>query len=485
MTIPTPRQFEPLAAVPIISGLFWLLAGSGVWMIFALVPGVVTLATGIGLLLWPGDRRQIEYLAMASIVGVALALPAMVLGSFGLGVCCLVLSVCCYLVAGRLGLAIDPVAPGAPALDSSIVLDAKAALDEALLGYFVGTAIVPSGKKAERMCAEALKLEQILDANGWQKKSDSFHREPPPPERSELVPGRIYGHDFERLTYRSGFVPHDELPGAQAWANHHANNESAAWLMRRRDGERRPWLLCIHGYRMGHAWMDFGLFPPGWLYHKLGLNLLMPVLPLHGSRRIGPRSGDQYLDGDMLDLLHAQTQALWDLRRAIRWIREQEPDARIGVLGYSLGGYNTALLATVDEQLDFVVAGIPVADYASALWRHLPPQHQRYFSAHGLDEERYRRILSVVSPLEREPRIGADRRYIFAGAADRVVVPEHPLRLAAHWEVPVQWYQGGHLTFRHEFAVRAHIEAAMQRAGWPVSARVRPTPGGTPASYTP
>ena len=59
------------------------------------------------------------------------------------------------------------------------------------------------------------------------------------------------------------------------------------------------------------------LFAPHILHDRYGLNLVLPVLPLHGPRRIGRQSGDHFLDGDLLDLLHAETQALWDLRRTI------------------------------------------------------------------------------------------------------------------------------------------------------------------------
>ncbi|MBI3172001.1 MAG: prolyl oligopeptidase family serine peptidase, partial [Hydrocarboniphaga effusa] len=272
----------------------------------------------------------------------------------------------------------------------------------------------------------------------------------------------------------SGFVADPELPAAENWSKHHNNSQSIAWVLRH-PGPPRPWLMCVHGYRMGEAWLDFMLFPPRWLHERLGLNLFIPVLPLHGPRRIGLRSGDHYLDGDPLDLLHAQTQALWDLRRALAWIRTQEDAPRIGVMGYSMGGYNTALLVQYEDRLDFAIAGIPVIDYASALWRHIPSQYRDYFATHGLDLPRYRRLLHPVSPLARPPLLEREKLYIFAGVADRLVPPEQPLKLAAHWGVPIQWYQGAHLTFRGERVVSAHIEAAMQRANWPVSAELPPS----------
>jgi dienelactone hydrolase len=276
---------------------------------------------------------------------------------------------------------------------------------------------------------------------------------------------RAVGVDYQRLRYPSGFIPEPLLPGADRWVSHERNRECAAWMMRH-DQPGRPWLLCIHGYRMGFPLADFRLFEPKHLHHKLGLNLLMPILPLHGPRRLGWQSGDYYLDGDLLELLHAETQALWDLRRAIAWIRTQDPAARIGVLGYSLGGYNASLLATHEPGLDFVVAGIAVADFVPLLWGHLPAPHRAYFEAHGLNDERLRTLLHVVSPLACAPQLPAERLHLFAGSADRVVPPDQPLRLAKHWGRPIEWYQGGHLTFRGEPGVERCIEAAIAGAGW-------------------
>ena len=40
-----PRQWEPLAAVPIVAGAFWLFGGSGFgWWIWAAVPGCLMLS---------------------------------------------------------------------------------------------------------------------------------------------------------------------------------------------------------------------------------------------------------------------------------------------------------------------------------------------------------------------------------------------------------------------------------------------------------
>jgi hypothetical protein len=476
MTLAKPKQWEPLAAIPILAGLYWLVAaGEGDWLLLGVVPGALMLMSGMALLLLPGDVRITEYMAGGAVVGAVLLLPVLIWGGVidalaaGLG------AALTFLTAGHVALAREPSTEGAPPPEASLLLDAKTALDEALLAYLVGGSQLPSADEIVRIGADAKRLEDLARQRGWLDKPESLHATPTAPERTYVQQARVYGWTYERVSYASGFVPDPDLPGAEAWAQHQNNRQAVAWVLRH-PGPPRPWLVCIHGYRMGEAWLDFLLFPPRWLHERLGVNLFMPVLPLHGPRRVGIRSGDHYLDGNPLDLLSAQAQALWDLRRGLAWLRSQEDSARIGVLGYSLGGYNAALLAQYDARLDFVVAGIPPSDMAVALWRHIPPTHRDYFAAHGLDRERYQRLLTPVSPLARPPAIDRDRLYMFAGTADRLVLPDQTLALARHWQAPVQWYQGAHLTFRGETVVRSHIEAAMQRAGWPVSAHVGSAP---------
>ncbi|NKF24434.1 alpha/beta hydrolase family protein [Solimonas marina] len=468
MEYPKPRQWDPLSWVPIIAGLYWLLAHDGAgWLIFAVVPGAMLLASGVSLLLTPGDSRTVSLMSAGAVIGLLFTLPAWAVSDFGSAFFCGLLSFGSFLAAGRAAVRRAPLYLGATAPDISTRMDIKVATDEAVLGYFVGTAKLPSGDAALRTCEDSLRMEEVIKQHGWHDAPAEMHPAPPAPDETYVDRGRIYGAEFEILRFDSAYVPPDDLPNATTWKSH-VNNAECHVRMLRHPGKPRPWLLCIHGYRMGTPWMDMGLFSPRWLHQRLGLNIIQPVLPLHGPRKISLRTGDHYLDGDLTDLVYAESQALWDLRRTLAWLRQNDPGARVGVYGISLGGYNAALLSGYDADLDFVIAGIPVVDLAQALWSVAPPAHRAYFAEHGLDEARYRSILKPVSPLSQAPLIDRERLFVVAATADRIVVPAHPLALSQHWNVPVQWYQGSHLSVRGEHEVRDTLKMAMSRANWAV-----------------
>ncbi len=464
--LPPPRPREWIALLPIAAGLYWLLAGSGmIWTALALAPALLLIGGGVGLLLLPGDARELGLIAIGSLIGVLLVLPAWIVADLATAFWALLLSCACLLMAGRMSLQRMPRYDGAPEAERSTLMDAKAGLDEAVLGYFIAGASVPGDALATRICDDAAALEKVLVEQGWDRDPTGLHPAPAAPEETYVERARLWGIDYEVLRFESGFAAPAALPGDDRWIKAEANRHCHVRMLRHA-GAPRPWLLCLHGYRMGAAWMDLSLFSPGWLHQRLGLNVIQPVFPLHGPRRAGFKSGDQFLDGDLVDLIHAEAQTLWDIRRTLAWLRQHEPEARVGVLGYSLGGYNAALLAGYERELDFVVAGIPVIDLATALWGVLPPAHLRYFSARGLDETRYRRLLAPVSPLSKPALQDHDRLHIFAATGDRIVQPEHPLALSQHWQTPVHWYQGSHLSVRRERAPGQTLRQAIAGAGW-------------------
>jgi len=461
-----PTRIELRALIPLAAALSWYLGGTGwSWWPLALLPIAYCTTAGIALLAKIHDLRVHQIHAAGGGLGTLLAVPALLLGGGSGALIAGFFSLWTFLIAGRVAVRYEPLFEDATPPEARPMVDAKAALDEALMAAFIGIARIPAGAAAGAMCLEALRLEGVLDEHGSIRKPASFHQKPTAPTAVISDAKRWLGVDYESLSFPSGYLPHAVLPGAAAYASHLPNQRMQMRVFRHPGGPR-PWLLCIHGYRMGLDFMDLGLFDPRFLHKKLGLNLLVPVLPLHGARRRGPLSGDDYLDGNVLELLHAQAHALWDLRRAIAWLRDREPDARVGAFGVSLGAYNAALLATYESTLDFVLAGVPLTDAAAVIWRHVPGVHRLFYDQHGMDEKRFARILTPVSPLALPPLVPRDARHLFAATADRVTPPNQALKLGQHWQVPVQWYQGAHLTVRSERQLRVSLETALRSVGW-------------------
>jgi hypothetical protein len=312
-----------------------------------------------------------------------------------------------------------------------------------------------------RIASEVAAAAALHEAQGWCADPAAYHRPPPPPREVHSTAARAAGVDFEHVQFDSGYAPPADEPGAARWKQYAPCATAHAWLLRR-DSPRRPWLVCIPGYGMGMPLLDLGSFAASRLAAELDVNVVLPVLPLHGPRRIGRMSGDGYFAGDCLDTLHAQAQAVWDIRRLIAWIRAQG-GRTIGAYGLSLGGYTAALLAALEPRLACVVAGIPAADFVHLAQIHTPAAILAPALELGLDWATVERALRVVSPLAMPPRVPWARRYLFAGTADRIVPLAQPRRLWRHWQRPQAiWYRGTHLSFAWESRLHAWLGAALR-----------------------
>jgi len=458
-----PRE----AWIPLLAGVIWLwrapehgFAGFA----FSIVPGALLLGSGLSMLLMPGDRRIAHFTAAGGVLGVVLALPAFVQVGFAGGLLLVALSAASFVAAGVHSVRLEPPVEDVPDPVPSLALAAEVAADEAMLAWMLARMTLPQRDDHVRVEREMGAARELFEARGWLEKPVGYHATPPALERVSLRSARVRGIAYDHLWFESGYEPHEGEPGRERWLSYARNRTAHAWVLRHREADR-PWLVCIHGYVMGTPLVDLAVFRPELYHERLGMNLLVPTLPLHGRRSLSRRSGEGFFEGDVMDMIHAEAHAMWDLRRMLGWIREQS-DAPVGVFGLSLGGYNAALLACLDERLACAIAGIPVADFARIVFRHAPPLHLRDVLEAGVDADRMRELKRVVSPLALAPRVARERRYLFAAVADRIVPPDHVRDLWRHWERPsIIWYQGSHLSFRLHPEVGAFVNHALRESG--------------------
>lgn len=310
-----------------------------------------------------------------------------------------------------------------------------------------------------RVDAEVRAALDFYGQQGWLDNPEGYFATPPTLTDVRLAPTTIRGQAMQRLTFDSGYQPHPGEPGRERWLTYAANRGEHALVLRHR--EPRPWLVCVHGALMGRGAVDLRLFRARYLHTELGLNVVLPVLPLHGPRRT---KGAAFPGQDLLDDVHAAAQAVWDIRRLISWIRTQEPDSKIGLNSMSLGGYISSLVASVEDGLTCAVLGVPVADLIEVLGgngglREGDPRNETLALA--------RPIGRMVSPLSLRPRVPIEGRFIYGGVADRLVNPrDQVMRLWEHWGRPeIIWYQGAHTGFFRSRPVQDFIDAALRHSG--------------------
>ena len=349
-----------------------------------------------------------------------------------------------------------------PIARPTIALVAQALRDEVVLMGLKARRPISQLRVYERINQEVVAALEFYGNKGWLEKPQGFFGESPPPPDVTVREVKARRRSYHRVFFDSAYTPHPGEPGRERWLGYTANSREYALLLRH--PEPRPWLVCVHGTEMGRAAIDLAVFRAWKLHDDLGLNVVIPVLPMHGPRARGLPKGAVLPGEDVLDDVHATAQAVWDIRRLLSWIRLQEPESLIGLNGLSLGGYIASLVASLEKGLTCAILGVPVADLVELLGRHS-----------GLRDDDPRRLTMklaepigrMVSPLSLTPLVPMRGRFIYAGVADRLVHPrEQVIRLWEHWGKPeIVWYPGGHAGFFRSRPVQRFVWDALQQSG--------------------
>jgi pimeloyl-ACP methyl ester carboxylesterase len=229
-----------------------------------------------------------------------------------------------------------------------------------------------------------------------------------------------------------------------------------------RPATSRGVVLALHGFTMGRPWIDgHVLMAPQWF--GLGFDVVMPILPFHGPRapRWARYSGEAFGSWDVGRLNEAVRQAVHDVDLVRRWLVDAG-SGPVGLVGLSLGGYLTALVAELCPDVAFA---IPVAAPSSLAWL---PQRLFGFGRFGparlpIAPDILAAAYRVHSPLTYPLAIPRSRTFIVGGLGDGVVPPEQVQALWRHWGEPaVHWFNGGHTTPFGRAQIMSRLEAHLR-----------------------
>ena len=452
------------AWLPLLAGAALFIIGARsdvVTLLVATLPAVLMIAGGVRMLLNP-DLRGPQHAALGGVLGAALALAAGFSSSAVMGIAMLSISVCVFLACGWFQLQLQPKLKDIPAPAPSLTYSAKVAVDGAFLSLMAWLAPLPSEAALADVVTESETAHALFVEKGWLDNPESYHQNPPDIETCDLTKLTVAGLECEYLKVESGYLPDPTLPGSERWLSYTENKTSHALILRRQ--EPAPWLVCVHGFGMGNPKQDFTAFRAKHIFETMKVNIALFTLPVHGPRAPKGFNGAKFMALSPMDFIHAESQAIWDLRRLISWIRTQGA-TRVGVFGISLGGYTSAVLASIEDNLDCVIAGVPPSDVIATGEYLATSLERRLMAAAGYDVSRDRALQSVVSPLHLRPRIAHDRRFMFAATGDQFVPIEQINALWQHWQQPkISWCTGGHVSALMQKAPRVLIDEAIAKA---------------------
>jgi len=338
-----------------------------------------------------------------------------------------------------------------------MVVEASAIGDLALrtwvssvLATTVAPVVLATSVRQSRFTTERDNLDFYAELAAEHDPVKSF----PPPTELPQVSSRpasrlaewIARGTVDNIAFASSFTAINPAMRKQwsAWAS---NNTVRAQHWRHDDGPR-PTLCVIHGF-MGSSYLANGRFFSLPWYYRAGYDVLMYTLPFHGRRaeRFSPFSGFGYFAGGLSGFAEAMAQAVHDFRSIVDYLRHTGVN-RIALTGISLGGYTSALVASVDDRLEAVIPNCPVVTPATMFDEWFPANKLVGLGLRlsNISRDALSAGLSYHCPLNYQPLVPKDRRMIITGLGDRMAPPDQAAMLWEHWDrCTLHWFPGSHV----------------------------------------
>ena len=335
-----------------------------------------------------------------------------------------------------------------------IQIGAAAAFDHvvrAIFGTMVGTTAIPFGfnpAELRRSVRDAELYAEVAEAGDRNR----FFHQPPAGVRMQVEKGRWFPRFepedgiCEVLRFDSPFQPvHPNQH--KSYLRHDANRTAYARLTRHRDGPR-PTIIAIHGFTAEGYLINEWFFALPWFY-RMGCDVVLFTLPFHGPRqtRFSPFSGHGFFAGGTSRFNEAVAQSVFDFRTLLHWLQHEQGVEQVGVTGLSLGGFISAMLASVEAKLAFALPNVPIISVADLVleWQPLGALMRAALAASNLSPADARRLVAVSCPLTYQPVLPPERLMIVGGAGDRLAPPKHSKLLWDHWQRSrMYWFPGSH-----------------------------------------
>lgn len=337
------------------------------------------------------------------------------------------------------------------------IVDASAAADIALRTWVasivaasmvptaLGSVMRPSASRTEhdhmRFYAELAAAQDPTISFPAPTVAPRVASRPADPVAEWVARGRV-----ENLRFASSFTAVNPALREQC-RGYTRNNVVRAQHWRHNDGPH-PTLCVIHGF-MGSAYLANGLFLSLPWFYRSGYDVLLYTLPFHGRRaeRCSPFSGYGFFAHGLGGFAEGMAQAVHDFRSVIDYLEFTGVD-RIALTGISLGGFTSALIASVDDRIQAVIPNVPVVTPESAVDAWFPANKLVTMErrATRTDPDLAAAATRYTSPLNYRPLVPKNRRLIITGLGDRLAPPQQAELLWEHWDrCAFHWFPGNHL----------------------------------------
>jgi hypothetical protein len=182
---------------------------------------------------------------------------------------------------------------------------------------------------------------------------------------------------------------------------------------------------------------------------EAGASAYAVELPYH-LRRTPPGlvSGELFFTADFAMNFRALQQAVAEVRQLIHYLRAAGAPV-IGLLGFSLGAWVSALVAGCEPEIDFALFAMPPSNLNDVLWQTpLGEPLRKQFESVGWSAAVTASFYHRLDPANLTFLIPPERRELFAAEFDHFIPLAYTQKLQRAWQHPhLRLYPSGHIGF--------------------------------------
>ncbi|WP_458110456.1 alpha/beta hydrolase family protein [Bacillus sp. PK6-013] len=208
----------------------------------------------------------------------------------------------------------------------------------------------------------------------------------------------------------------------------------------------QPNVIFVHGWRMDSYDRIKKIFHNR-MMNDLGWNMYYYSLPYHFEREpeYSLYSGELMISAHLNRTVESTRQAVVDLRALIHWIKANKTGPVI-IVGVSLGGWMTNLLAALETEIDIVVSIFYANRLSYAIWNTIPGKFIREeLEQYGVTYEDLQTYWEITDPSQAVPKVNKDHILLISAVHDQHVHLEDADKLWESWGKPERHlYNCGH-----------------------------------------
>lgn len=204
-------------------------------------------------------------------------------------------------------------------------------------------------------------------------------------------------------------------------------------------------VIFVHGWRADNLNRLGKVFLERFI--ERSYNIYNYVLPFHMERSPNTSlySGEYFVSADVSRTLKSVQQSVSDIRALISYIKAVKK-GKVIIIGLSLGGITSNLLAETDENIDVLISLFYANDLSFTVFETEAGKHiKKDFLKNNFNNTLLRWSWKIINPSLMKPIIDLDKILLVSGKHDKYVLTKDTNKLWNNWGRPERYvYNCGH-----------------------------------------